>query len=98
MVLQAKVKKDIDKLLDLIKDGLGISVGGVLRRFFMALFNFKAKPSEYRDILKRLNQLGHTTDQLANTILALMVTSSVELTLGEEVPKTGTHVAHLNLS
>jgi cytochrome P450 len=80
-VLQAKVEKDIQKLLDLIKDGLGISVGGVLRRFFMALFNFKPKPSESRDILQRLNQLGHSTDQLANTILALMVTSSVEITL-----------------
>jgi len=45
----------------------------------------KSKKHEYHDIVKRLYELGHSTDQLANTILALMVTSSMELALGEDL-------------
>jgi hypothetical protein len=48
----------------------------------------KPKSVEHREILKRLYALGHSDDQLANTILALMVTSSVELTLGEALSET----------
>jgi len=47
----------------------------------------KPKTVERREILKRLYELGHSDDQLANTILALMVTSSVELTVGEALPE-----------
>ena len=41
-----------------------------------------SKHAEYHDIVRRLYELGHSTDQLANTILALMVVSTTELTLG----------------
>lgn len=50
----------------------------------------KSKTVEHRTILKRLHELGHSEDQLANTILAVMVTSSVELTLGEALDETST--------
>ncbi|KAF9038426.1 linoleate diol synthase [Panaeolus papilionaceus] len=85
MVLQEKVKKHVQKLLRLIKGGLGGTVGS---RFSIAgivgtvtsLFS-KAKGEEYTTIVKQLYELGHSTDRLANTILALMVVSGVELTL-----------------
>jgi hypothetical protein len=82
MVLQETVKKQIHPLLHKIKAGLGRTVGtrgsiiGTLSSFFS-----KPKTVEHREILKRLYELGHSDDQLANTILALMITSSVELTL-----------------
>jgi linoleate 10R-lipoxygenase len=41
----------------------------------------RAKKSEHHDIVKRLYELDHSNEQLANTLLALMV-SSVELSLG----------------
>jgi len=40
----------------------------------------KSKKAEHHDIVKRLYELGHSKDQLTNTLLALMV-SSVELSL-----------------
>ncbi|KIM44733.1 hypothetical protein M413DRAFT_442688 [Hebeloma cylindrosporum] len=85
MVLETKVKGHIAKLLRLIKGGLRGTVGlrltiphviGSVSSTFS-----KSKKHEYHDIVKRLYELGHSTDQLANTILALMVTSSVELVL-----------------
>lgn len=42
----------------------------------------KPKKSEHGEILKRLTALGYSNDQLANSILALMVGSTVELTTG----------------
>jgi hypothetical protein len=95
MVLQEKVKKHIKTLLRLIRGGLGGSVGS---RFSIAgivgtvssLFS-KSKGEEYHDIVKQLYELGHSTDRLANTILALMVVSGVELTLAL------TNVFHLYL-
>ncbi|PPQ76670.1 hypothetical protein CVT24_011915 [Panaeolus cyanescens] len=85
MVLQEKVKKHVKNLLRLIKGGLGGTVGP---RFSLAgivgtvtsLFS-KPKGEEYTTIVKQLYELGHSTDRLANTILALMVISGVELTL-----------------
>ena len=41
----------------------------------------KSKKTEHHDIVKRLYELGHSKDQLTNTLLALMV-SAVELSLG----------------
>jgi len=77
------VKKQIHQLLHKIKAGLGGTVGR--RPSFVGtisdLFFSKPKTVEHREILKRLHELGYSDDQLANTILALMVTSSVELTL-----------------
>jgi hypothetical protein len=80
MVLQEKVKKEIHRLLQLIKDGNGLSGPGGFRRSIINIFT-KSKTVEHRTIIKRLHELGHSEDQLANTILAVMVTSSVELTL-----------------
>ncbi|KAF8966303.1 linoleate diol synthase [Flammula alnicola] len=86
MVLRTKVKTHIDNLLRLIKGGLSRNVGSRLSMSgfvgtISGLFDSKSKHSEYHEIIKRLYDLGHSTDQLANTILALMVVSSVELTL-----------------
>lgn len=41
----------------------------------------KPKRNEHY-LLKRLREIGHSTDQLANSILAILV-ASVELSLGE---------------
>jgi hypothetical protein len=41
----------------------------------------KPKKTEHHEIVKRLYDLNHSKDQLANTILALMV-STVELSVG----------------
>ncbi|KAF8906299.1 linoleate diol synthase [Gymnopilus junonius] len=84
MVMQKRVKANVQKLLHLIKSGLGDAAGP--RLSFSALFDtvsslFKLKKSDHHGIVKRLYELGHSTDQLTNTILALMVTSTVELSL-----------------
>jgi len=93
MVLQETVKKHIHHLLHQIKAGLGSTVGrrASIIDNFTSLF-FKPKTVEHREILKRLYELGHSDDKLANTILALMVTSSVELTLAT------TNIVNLYLS
>lgn len=57
-----------------------MSVAGLVESI-SSLFS-KPKKAEYHDIVKRLYELGHSTDQLANSILALLV-SSVELSLGK---------------
>jgi hypothetical protein len=85
MVLEKKVKGHVEKLLRLITGGLGgnvgsrLSISGIIGTVSSAFS--KSKRAEYHDIVKQLYELGHSTDQLANTILALMVTSSVELVL-----------------
>ncbi|KDR80737.1 hypothetical protein GALMADRAFT_1103751 [Galerina marginata CBS 339.88] len=85
MVLQEKVKTNVHKLLRLIKEGLGeevgsrLSIAGIVGTV-STMFS-KSKKSEHHDIVKQLYELGHSTDQLANTILALMVTGGVELVL-----------------
>ncbi|KAF9482553.1 linoleate diol synthase [Pholiota conissans] len=86
MVLQAKVKAHVDKLLGLIKGALVRNVGSRLsfagiKGSISQIFESKAKHAEYHAIVKRLFELGHSTHQLANTILALMVVSCVELSL-----------------
>jgi len=81
-VLQETVKEQIHGLLHKIKAGLNGTVGrrGSIIGAITNLFT-KPKTVEHREILKRLYELGHSDDKLANTILALMITSSVELTL-----------------
>jgi len=56
------------------------SIAGIMGTV-SSLFS-KPKQSEYHDIVKRLYELGHSTDQLANSLLALMVVSGTELSLG----------------
>lgn len=60
---------------------LQLSAPGIVRSV-STMFS-KTKKTEYNDIVKRLYELGHSTDKLANTILALMVVSGVELSLGK---------------
>ncbi|KAH9479383.1 Linoleate 10R-lipoxygenase [Psilocybe cubensis] len=85
MVLQEKVKSSVHKLLGLIREKLGgavgsrMSISGIVGTV-STILNKKQK-TEYNDIVKRLYELGHSTDKLANTILALMVVSGVELSL-----------------
>ncbi|KAF4610857.1 hypothetical protein D9613_007045 [Agrocybe pediades] len=84
-VMEGHVKNNIHKLLRLIKGNLGESVGpkisvqGIVGGI-SSLFS-KNKKAEYHEIVKRLYELGHSTDQLANTILALMVICGKELSL-----------------
>ncbi|PPQ98253.1 hypothetical protein CVT26_003424 [Gymnopilus dilepis] len=85
MVMQERIKANIRKLQHLIKGGLGdaagsrLSLAGILGTV-SSIFS-KPKKSDHHEIVKKLYELGHSTDQLTNTILALMVTSTVELSL-----------------
>jgi linoleate 10R-lipoxygenase len=60
---------------------LKLSIAGLVGSI-SNLFESKAKKAEYHEIIKRLYDLGHSTDKLANTILALMVVSTIEIALG----------------
>jgi len=42
----------------------------------------KEKKTDHGEILKRLTALGYSHDQLANSILAILVGSTVELSIG----------------
>lgn len=53
------------------------SIGNVLTSFFA-----KPKKTEHLDFIRQLSDLGYTSDHLANTVLAILV-SSVELSLCE---------------
>jgi linoleate 10R-lipoxygenase len=80
MVLQEKVKKHVKHLTELISDSLDGDVGSkIVSRLVGSLS--KPKKSEHHDIINRLYELGHSNDQLANTLLALLVVSGVELTI-----------------
>jgi linoleate 10R-lipoxygenase len=86
MVMEAHVRTNVKKLLGLIKHGLAGNVGSRLSIAGLVgsisnLFESKAKKAEYHEIIKRLYDLGHSTDKLANTILALMVVSTIEIAL-----------------
>jgi cytochrome P450 len=82
MVLENKVKTHVKGLLELIRNHLTVgnrmSFAGILDT--MSSMFSKPKKNQHHEIVQRLYELGHSTDQLANTILALMV-GSTELTL-----------------
>ncbi|KAF5350259.1 hypothetical protein D9758_007813 [Tetrapyrgos nigripes] len=80
MLLQEKVKTHVEKLCGYIESGT--SSGG-LRKLFEAIFSLfgKSKKSEQHDIVNRIQEIGHSTDETTNTILALMVGVSVELSI-----------------
>ncbi|KAG6919504.1 hypothetical protein DXG01_005094 [Tephrocybe rancida] len=78
MVLGAKISTDIKILLAHIKEHLGL--GLIHRNSIISIFS-KNKKTEYNELVKRLGELGGSTDELANTILALLVGSTVELSL-----------------
>jgi hypothetical protein len=84
MVLGEKVKKNIKELLRHIKDHLffgnqRLSVSGFIGTISQ-LFG-KYKKQERNEFVKRLSDAGHSSDELANYILAIMVGSTVELSL-----------------
>ncbi|EKM81762.1 hypothetical protein AGABI1DRAFT_90139 [Agaricus bisporus var. burnettii JB137-S8] len=82
-VLQYKVEKQIKDLLDLIEIHLGVgnrfTINGIIGTV-SSFFHKSKRSEEHHEIVKRIDELGLSTDQLANTILAIMV-SSVGLSL-----------------
>ncbi|KAF9466079.1 linoleate diol synthase [Collybia nuda] len=85
MVLEGKVRPHVRKLLMHIKNHLHgngsnrNSVAGIVGSV-NAMFS-KPKKTEQHELIKRLAQIGRSGDELANTVLALMVASTVELSL-----------------
>lgn len=79
MVLQAKVLADVKVLLGQIKDHLHDDKKQSVARVVGSVFS-KQKKAEQSDLAKRLVALGGTSDEVANTILALMV-ATTELSL-----------------
>lgn len=82
MVLGAKVRHDTRELLGHIKNHL-YGAGGVrgsFTGFVSSLFTRSRKP-EHHELVKRLSQLGQSSDDLATNILALLVSATVELSL-----------------
>ncbi|KAJ7623211.1 linoleate diol synthase [Roridomyces roridus] len=82
MLLQSKIKTQIDTLLHHIKMNLilpsRISVIETVTSFFAAK---KRGDDEQHEIVKRLRQMGQSSE-IANMVLAIMVGSTVELSLG----------------
>lgn len=79
MVLGAKVTTHVKTLLGHIKAHLG--QGLVSRNSISGIFNTKTKKVEHNALVKRLSAIGGSPDELATTILALMVGSTVEISL-----------------
>jgi linoleate 10R-lipoxygenase len=68
-----------------------------------SLFNKPKRSAEHHEIVRRLNELGHSTNQVANTILAIMVasvglsltlTNVINLYLGSDQDATMKKLAH----
>ena len=68
---------------------LKLSIAGIVDTV-SSLFS-KSKKSEHSVLMKRLHELGQSRDQLANTVLALMVGASVELSLSMYMLSTMLH-------
>ncbi|KAJ7890508.1 linoleate diol synthase [Mycena olivaceomarginata] len=83
MTLRLKVQAHVDALLDHINAHLGfgsrISVVETVTSIFTK--NKKTNEHEQHDLVKRLHDMGRSSD-IANIILAIMVGSTVELSLG----------------
>jgi hypothetical protein len=82
-VLQYRVERNIRELLRLIKIHLGVgnrlTIAGIIGTV-SSIFSKSKRSAEHHEIVVRLHELGYSTDQLANTILAVMV-SAVNLSL-----------------
>ncbi|KAI6149466.1 heme peroxidase [Pisolithus tinctorius] len=81
MVTRERVKEHVEQLSHCIKSSFGgagsrLSIAGI----FGTLFGTKKKNS-HSQLLKSLFELGHSTDEVVNEILALMVGTTVELSL-----------------
>jgi len=68
---------------------LKLSISGIVGTV-SSLFS-KPKKSEHTVLMKRLHELGQSHDELANTVLALMVGASVELSLSMKMPSMMLH-------
>jgi linoleate 10R-lipoxygenase len=84
MVLKQRVKDNIQELTHLIKSSLG-SVES--RMPFAGLFDtlsglFGFGDKGHNEIVKRLVEFGCSTEQVVNSILALLVGATVEMSLG----------------
>ncbi|KAL9713581.1 hypothetical protein Ac2012v2_003192 [Leucoagaricus gongylophorus] len=75
---QYKVEKAIQDLLYLIKTRLGVSNRLTAPGFigiFKEIFNKNKRNAEHHEIVMRLYETSHSTDELANAVLAVMVIS-----------------------
>jgi len=82
LVLEDTVKGHVEELLRHIKGHLSahrMSIAGLVDAVSQ-LFS-KSKMTERHELVKRLGDLGHSTDEVANSILAIMVGFTVELSL-----------------
>ncbi|KAJ7698801.1 linoleate diol synthase [Mycena metata] len=82
MVLRAKVQANVDNLLHHIKGNLGVASRISVVETVTSIFakNKKTEHHEHHDIVKRLREMGRASE-MANTILAIMVGSTAELSL-----------------
>jgi hypothetical protein len=84
-VLEKRVKGHVENLLEQITDNLGASGGNRLSilGIYDTLSSIFTKPKKgsRQEVLNKLYQIGGSSDQLANTILAIMVGLTVELSL-----------------
>jgi linoleate 10R-lipoxygenase len=84
MLLKQRAKDHVQELTHIIKS----SLGGVERKIPFAglfdtlsgLFGFGAQDNN--EIVRRLFEFGCSTDQVVNSILALLVGATVEMSLG----------------
>jgi cytochrome P450 len=82
MALQTKVQAHVESLLHHIKAHLGLASRiSVVESITSLFFGKNKKPNEQHEIVKRLHEMGRSSD-IANIILAIMVGSTVELSLG----------------
>ncbi|KAJ6581524.1 linoleate diol synthase [Mycena capillaripes] len=81
MLLQAKVQAHVDSLLNHIKANLGLSRISVVETVTSIFAKKKNEQNEQHEIVERLRKMERSSD-MANIILAIMVGSTVELSLG----------------
>lgn len=84
MVLQQRVKDHVQQLTPLIKSALD---GSGSKMPFAKLFGTSSSLSisegkNHNEIVKRLFEFGYSTEQVVNSILALMVGATVDMSLG----------------
>jgi len=83
MVLQAKVQVHVESLLNHISANLGLPSRISMIGTVSSLFKGKKGDMEQHEIVKRLRELGRPgSSEMANMILAIMVGSTAELSLG----------------
>lgn len=82
MPLKQRAKEHVKELTHVIKSALGGAGSKLpLAGLIGTLFGGKGKKN-HNEIVKRLFDFGHSTDQVVNSILALMVGATVEMSLG----------------